>query len=702
MKTESLGGFDRFRVPAALLVIAIHTGPLLSLNGEANYLLTDILARIAVPFFFSVSGWFLVPRLLREGRAALIPFVKKLLLLYGAAVLLYLPLNLYNHTLEESGFALLRDVLFNGTFYHLWYFPALVLGACLVYGLLRILGPRWAWLPALLLYAAGLLGDSYFGLTAALPPLRAGYEALFLLFDYTRNGLFFPPVFLLLGGWLALRPARRSAAWYGAGLLLSLALLTAEGLLVQRLALARFDALYLSLPLCVGFLLRWLQRLSLPSAPALRDWAAAVYVLHPWCIVLIRGGAGVVGLTGLLVDNCLVHYLAVVLLSSLLALPFARIRPAPSPRSRAWIELDAAALRHNLAALGSLLPAGASLMPVIKANAYGHGDLEIARLCVGAGADAFAVATAAEGVRLRRGGVRGTILVLGYSGPELAPLLARYRLTQTVVSTEHARALDACGRRLAVHLKVDTGLHRLGIPWDDTQSLTAPYSCSHLRVTGVFTHLADTERLDEASQARTREQLRRFRAAVDGLRSAGHAPGTVHFQGSYGLLNYPGLPCDCARPGIALYGVLSAPGDATTAALPLRPVLSLRARVSQLHTLAAGEAAGYDGAYTAHRPTVLATLSIGYADGWPRTLSNGAGRVLLHGRTAPIVGLICMDQLLVDVTDMEGVAPGDTATLIGRDGDAVLTAEEAAQAAGTITNELLSRLGPRLERVVLP
>ena len=139
---------------------------------------------------------------------------------------------------------------------------------------------------------------------------------------------------------------------------------------------------------------------------------------------------------------------------------------------------------------------------------------------------------------------------------------------------------------------MDTGLHRLGIPWDDTQSLTAPYSCSHLRVTGVFTHLADTERLDEASQARTREQLRRFRAAVDGLRSAGHAPGTVHFQGSYGLLNYPGLPCGCARPGIALYGVLSAPGDATTAVLPLRPVLSLRARVSQLHTLAAGEAAG--------------------------------------------------------------------------------------------------------------
>ena len=202
MKTESLGGFDRFRVPAALLVIAIHTGPLLSLNGEANYLLTDILARIAVPFF--LLGVRLVPGAPSApgGAGRPDPLCQKLLLLYGAAVLLYLPLNLYNHTLEESGFALLRDVLFNGTFYHLWYFPALVLGACLVYGLLRILGPRWAWLPALLLYAAGLLGTA---ISASPPPCRPsgpGTRPCSSLFDYTRNGLFFPPVFLLLGaGW---------------------------------------------------------------------------------------------------------------------------------------------------------------------------------------------------------------------------------------------------------------------------------------------------------------------------------------------------------------------------------------------------------------------------------------------------------------------------------------------------------------------
>ena len=397
MRGNTLGGFDRFRLPAALLVVAIHTGPLLSVSPLANDLLTDIWGRIAVPFFFAVSGWFLVPRLQREGVAALWPFLKKTLLLYLLSALLYLPLNLYNHTLQDSGASLLRDIFFNGTFYHLWYFPALALGACIVWALVRGLG-RWAWLPAVLLYLVGLLGDSWYGLTAALPPLRAAYEGMFLCFDYTRNGLFSTPIFLLLGGWLAQRPRRKRPGLYGAGLALSLVLLTAEGLLVKHFALARFDALYLTLPLCVGFLLLWLAALELPAAPALRGWTAAIYVLHPWCIVLVRGGARVVGLTGLLVDNSLGHYGAVVLLSALLALPFAFLRPAKAdPRGRAWIEVDAAALRHNLSALSALLPEGGKLMPVVKANAYGHGDLEVARICAGEGIRAFAVATAAEG-----------------------------------------------------------------------------------------------------------------------------------------------------------------------------------------------------------------------------------------------------------------------------------------------------------------
>ena len=277
-------------------------------------------------------------------------------------------------------------------------------------------------------------------------------------------------------------------------------------------------------------------------------------------------------------------------------------------------------------------------MPVVKANAYGHGDLEVARICAGQGATAFAVATAAEGARLRRGGVRGTILILGCTGPEEAPLLARYRLTQTLVSAAHARALEAAGRRLEVHLKIDTGLHRLGFAWDDGAGLAVPFRCPHLKVTGTFTHLSDAEAADPDSRARTEEELRRFRAAVETLRRAGHEPGALHFQGSYGLLNLPGLPCDYARPGIALYGVHSAPGQETRAKPDLRPVLSLRARVVQLHRLEAGERAGYDGSFTARRPTVLATVSIGYADGWPRALSNGRGGCSSGGGAPPWPG----------------------------------------------------------------
>lgn len=340
-------------------------------------------------------------------------------------------------------------------------------------------------------------------------------------------------------------------------------------------------------------------------------------------------------------------------------------------------------------------------MAVVKANAYGHGAVECARICQRAGVSAFAVATAQEGARLRRGGVRGEILVLGYSGPEVFPLLARYRLSQAVAGLEHARLLEAYGRPLRVHLKLDTGMHRLGIPWDDAGALRAIFACRRLRIRGLFTHLSDAESGDEESRRRTRRQMDRFFQAARTLRQAGLDPGLLHLQGSYGLLNYGPLEgCGLVRAGIALYGLLSAPGDRTSLRPELRPVLSLRARVAQIHTLRPGQRAGYDGAFCARRPTTLALVTIGYADGWPRCLSNGVGRVLIRGQSAPIAGLICMDQLLADVTGIPGVAPGDAVTLIGRDGEACLTAGEAAQAAGTITNELLARLGPRLPRIV--
>ena len=703
------GGLDWFRPVAALLVVAVHTGPLRSVSAGANYLITDILARLAVPFFFAVSGYFLVPKLDAQGTAALLPFLKKTAILYGVSTLLYLPIRFYSGYFQQPGLPglILRDIFLDGTFYHLWYFPAAMLGACLVCLLLRLCRrPGVALGVCAGLYLLGLLGDSYFGLAALLPPLGAAYERYFALFGLTRNGVFFAPIFLLLGGMLARRPARRTPKQYAAALCGALALLIAEGVAVKQFNLAHFDALYLSLPLCVALLILWLRGLDLDGRPSLRTWAAAVYVLHPLCIVLVRGGAKVLGLTALLVECSPVHYLAVVLLSGALALPFAlwgrrRGRAAPPRRGRAWTEIDLDALRHNAAALSALLPEGCSLMAVVKADAYGHGARETARACARAGIHAFAVATAEEGVQLRRAGIKGEILVLGYSGPEYAPLLSRCRLTQAVVSAGHARALDGAGFPLRVYLKVDTGMHRLGIPWDDAGALEGVFACRSLRVCGMFTHLAAAETLDEAGEARTQEQIRRFYYAAQALERAGHAPGALHIQSSYGLLNYGPLPCAYVRAGISLYGVYSAPGDRTRTAPALRPVLSLRARVAQVHTLEAGESAGYDGAYVARRPSRVALLTVGYADGYPRACSCGRGRVLLHGQYAPVAGLVCMDQLLVDITDIPGVEPGDVATLIGRDGDQLLTAEEVAGAAGTITNELLSRMGGRLERVFL-
>ena len=368
---------------------------------------------------------------------------------------------------------------------------------------------------------------------------------------------------------------------------------------------------------------------------------------------------------------------------------------------RAWIEVDTGALRHNLIQLRRLLPEGCGLLAVVKANAYGHGAVQCASVCQQAGVRAFAVATAAEGAALRERGIAGEILVLGYSGAEAVPLLSRYCLSQAVVSLDHARLLNACGLPLRVHWKVDTGMHRLGFAWDRPEVLASAFACQHLQVCGLFTHLSDAEAPDPESRSRTQTQIDRFFQMVQYLRSAGYEPGILHLQGSYGLLNYGGIPgCGWVRAGIALYGLLSSPQDTTRFSADLRPVLSLRARVAQVHTLQAGEPAGYDGAFTAQRPSRLALVTIGYADGWPRSLSRGRGRVLVRGQSAPIAGLICMDQLLADVTGIAGVSPGDTVTLIGRDGDTCLTAGEAAQAADTITNELLSRLGERLERVL--
>lgn len=391
--------------------------------------------------------------------------------------------------------------------------------------------------------------------------------------------------------------------------------------------------------------------------------------------------------------------------------------PLDTSRGRAWIEISRDALRHNVRYLQSLLPTHCALMPVVKANAYGHGAGLIAGELNALGIRSFCVACVSEGVELRRQHIAGEILVLGYTHPDQFPLLDQYALTQTV--TDHAHALElsayACSASrpcirpdhspLPVHIAVDTGMHRLGEPAEHASQIREIFSLPGLHVTGMYSHLAAAGGTDAASRDFTENQIDTFYRLAARLKKCPdeHIPPHIrlHLQASYGILRYPLPDVDCARPGIALYGLLSNTADTQAYADRLRPVLSLRARVAAVHWLSPGESAGYDMAYTATRPTAIATVTIGYADGLPRSLAEGRADVLLHGRRAPIVGRICMDQLLVDVTAIPGVQPGQIATLIGQDGQESISAADLADACGTITNELLSCLGPRLERLAL-
>lgn len=358
--------------------------------------------------------------------------------------------------------------------------------------------------------------------------------------------------------------------------------------------------------------------------------------------------------------------------------------------SRAWAEIDLAALENNVSVIRSMLPGRTRLMPAVKANAYGHDAVLVSRKLNALGVDAFCVACAEEGVRLRRGGVRGEILILGYTPPEELYLLKKYRLSQTVVDHEYAKLLCGAGK-FRVHIGVDTGMHRLGIPWDNFNEIAGIFSVGKLTVDGIFTHLA----ADDTAEGRDREfteiQAARFRQVTDGLNALGYFPKT-HLQSSLGVLNYPELASDLARVGLALYGCVD--GDIGKA---LMPVLSLKARVSSVRTVHRGESIGYGTDFIAQRDMKLAVLTIGYADGLPRRLSDGVGYVLISGKRAPIAGKICMDQTIVDVSGIN-VRQGDTAVIIGSSGGETITACDIARLADTIPNEILAGIGGRVVR----
>ncbi len=698
-------GLDRFRLIAALLVVTIHTSPLATMNGTADFILTRIVARVAVPFFFMASGFFLF----RHGPDAkrLCVFLRKTALIYVIAVLLYVPLNFYNGSAQQWAHLpdLLRILFVDGTFYHLWYLPAAMLGAVIAWGLLRFVKPKGALIIGLFFYAIGLLGDSYYGFAEKIPAFRAFFQTMFVFSGYTRNGLFFAPVFFVLGAYIAKaswRPGPKAAL---AGLGISLVLMTAEGLWLHSIGVQRHDSMYVLLLPCMVFLFQSLLLWHGRAAEYLRNASAAVYILHPMMIVCVRGISDLTGLRGLLVDDSLVFFLAVTacsLLAAALLEIWRRVSMARKARhrrgrmDRAWAEINLENLCHNARVLRQLLPEKCDIMAVVKANAYGHGDIAVSKALNRMGIHAFAVATIDEGVHLRKNGVRGDILILGHTDPQRAATLCRYRLTQTVVDAGYAAAISRARRPIQVHIKVDTGMHRLGESCEHVREIAQMFHNKRLKVNGIFTHLCVSDSAETDDVNFSKRQIGAFFGLLDALKDDQIAIPKTHIQSSYGVLNHTEIQCDYARLGLALYG-------ATSRNIPLdvglRLVLSLRARVVMVRTITAGESVGYGRQFIAERDTRVAVLPIGYADGIPRSLGNRQGSVLLHGRRASIIGSICMDQLMADVTDIPNVTCGDVATLMGCDGTDEISAEEVALHAGTIANDILSGLSHRLERV---
>lgn len=729
---------DYFRIIAALLVVAIHTSPLTSYSDGADFFLTRVMARTAVPFFFMVTGQFILSDCLLKRnnyidiRTKIRQYIRKLLILYTVSIILYLPLGIYaghyeNLTLQT----VLKMLFFDGTFYHLWYFPACIIGVLLVWALSRIMGIKKIIIVTGFLYMIGLFGDSYFGLIQKLPSVAAIYEKGFTIWSYTRNGLFMAPVFLVMGALAGNDGKCRSKVHACVGFLCSFVIMTIEAFTLKYFELQRHDSMYVMLVPTVFFLYRILLALPIRNNEGknisgnscsklcfmvnseIRTISTSIYILHPAMIVAVRIVSKISGLDAL-TDNSLVHYLCVVIFSVFAAVLTAALlkgRKAycgeksfvsqKNAKDRAWIEIDVNALKSNVIFFRTILPKDCRLMPAVKANAYGHGAAALAKELNLMGVDAFCVACVQEGIELRRAGIKGEILILGITHPSQLDKLCKYHLSQAVVDYDYAEQLKNYGKKLHVHVCIDTGMHRLGERCENIEEICRIFEISNLIVDGVFTHLSADDSVKGQEKIFTDNQAARFNTVLDELAARGIKCPKVHMQASYGVLNYPELAGDYARVGIALYGVLSTKKDTLEWSRMLCPVLSLKTRVASVKEIYAGETAGYGLSFMAEHTMRIAVLAIGYADGLPRSLSNGRGAVLIDGKRAPVVGTVCMDQLLVDASDIPDVKPGDIAVVIGKSGNEEITACDLAKQAGTITNEILSRMGARPERIMV-
>ncbi|MCL5269746.1 MAG: alanine racemase [bacterium] len=370
-----------------------------------------------------------------------------------------------------------------------------------------------------------------------------------------------------------------------------------------------------------------------------------------------------------------------------------------------YAEIDLAALKHNLARIKERIGA-AEITAVVKANAYGHGMVPVARAALEAGASCLGVGFLEEGMRLRRAGVAAPVLVLGGVLFHQVRQYIRRELDITVSSLPLAYAVNKeagrLGARARVHLKFDTGMNRIGMSHVDPDRVFSRLTAlENLEIVGIYSHLATA---DEADPAFTNLQIERFGAVAESARRHGFAPRWLHLANSAAALRHPGAVFNMVRVGIAMYGIY--PSAEVSREAALRPVLAFKSRVVFLKEVAAGQGVSYGLTYVTERPTRIATVPVGYGDGYWRTLSNRAC-VLIRGRRRPVVGRVCMDQIMVDVgpesagAGDSAVRVGDEVVIYGRQGAEEIGVEEIAALAGTIPYEITCALAQRVPRVVV-
>ena len=367
-------------------------------------------------------------------------------------------------------------------------------------------------------------------------------------------------------------------------------------------------------------------------------------------------------------------------------------------KSLAWIEINLENLEYNIKEIQKIISKKTKIMAVVKANAYGHGLVLISKKLNEIGIFNFAVSSLKEGIELRENGILGNILILGFTDYKNLEDVIKYDLIQTIIDYDYAKRIEKLdlSQKLKVHLKINTGMNRIGENYQNIEKIKEIFAIKNIEILGLFTHLSvsDSSNLEDINF--TKRQINNFFQVVNGLKSIGYSNFSSHIQSSYGILNYPELNLDYVRIGIIMYGVHSEKNIKTKVNINLKPVLTLKAKISSIHELDVNESISYGRTYITTSKIKVATVSIGYADGYPRSLSS-KGIVLVNGKRRPILGRICMDQLIIDVTNMS-IQVGDIVTLIGEDQD--IKAEDVSYLANTISNELLSRLGNRLDHII--